>query len=595
MSLILPTIAEQNKALLRKKTGPKPKKKLSREEFLSILWVYMAKNRWYDAARILWPWFVHNPQTEYIYEEISANRECYLLGHGSGGKTLAVGSYAFLRWLWRPMETSVLLCGPTLKSLDSRLWSVIVKCATQAKIPLYCDVLQSRHIVRFHDYNTPPDDPDRPLKNEEGHIQCVDGSTERKDHRIRGLHTPYVIVLVDEGDAPNLQAVWDAIPNLESSGNFELKAMTNPTDSKSAMGKRTEPIDGYRSLDIETDFAWGTKGGGRVVRLDVMRSPNIVAKQKLFSFLPDVEWVEKRRALDGEHSPVWYSQVRAFYPPDGMVNQIFPVQIVDRLFANDRVFLAETIKIAALDPAYEDGGARCVLWVGEAGRDAVEPKRMLVRLNQGFIIKRSDPNKLETEDRGDQVISLCQAHEVRPNHFCYDTTGNGLAVGDYIRAKWSRDVLPVGFSAAVSEMRVLDEDTKKASERFDRFVTELWFAARDWVRAGHVIIHPECMYRDELRLDLESRRYFQLPHEKVKAEKKMDMIERGLESPDFGDAFCLLIHVVRFRISEHMPNAAGPRIEIPQVAKSYWEKLRHPEKPPAVGLATAKNPKYRRR
>lgn len=574
---------------------PGKRKKISREEFLSVLWAYMAKGKWYDAARILWPWFEHNPQSEMIFNELSENSECYLLGHSSGGKTMGMVAYAFLKWLFRPTETTVMICGPTLKSLNERAWAIQKKLCSQAKIPLYCDALESKHLVRFHDYAAPPDDPEKDLKSDEGRIVCVDGSTEGRDHRIRGVHTPYIIVLIDEGDSPNLQAVWDSLPNLMASSHFELKASTNPTDRNTPMGKKTEPIDGYGSIDIETDFAWGNKSGGRVVRLDALRSPNVVLGEKVFSFLPTTEWVEKIRKDDGEQSPTWFAQVRAWYPPDGMVNQIFSVQIVDRLFSNEKFFYADTIKIAALDPAYEDGADKCVLWIAEAGGDAADHTKTLIRVNQGYIIKRVNPLKLITEDRGDQVISILQASGVTGHHFCFDTTGNGLAVGDYIRAKWDRDALPIGFSAPVSERRVLEEDSKTADERFDRFVTELWFAGRDWVRAGHIFIHPDCMYKTELRIDLESRRYTQLPREKVRAETKREMRDRTVASPDFGDPFNMLIHLVRVRLAKHLPNAAGPRIETPKDPESYWKKLRHPERPKTAALLTARNPQYRRK
>lgn len=573
----------------------RPKGKLKRHEFLSILWAYMAKDRWYDAARILWPWFVDNPQSKLIFDHLTHHRESYLLGHGSGTKTLSAVGYAFLRWLWRPLETTVLICGPTLKSLQSRAWAYQTKMATQAKIPLYCDVLQSRHLIRFHDYAAPAENPDKPLKSEEGRIECVDGSTEGKDHRIRGLHTPLNIIIIDEGDSNNLRAVWDAIPNLESSGEFMLIAMTNPTDRNTPMGKRNEPVQGWGSVDIESDFSWPTKGGGSVLRLDALRSPNVLLGFKKYEFLPDSTWVEKIRERDGENSVPWFSQVRAWYPPEGMVNYIFNVQILERMWSNQALFYADTIPVAACDPAFEEGGDRCVWGWGEAGRDAADPRKLLLRINNMAILKRSSPMKLASEDFGDQAITLCQTHGVKPRHFCGDTTGNGLAFMDYVRFKWSREAMPVGFGGKPSETKILDQDTKKANERFDRFVTELWWAGRDWARAGHILIHPDCAYQEDLKLDLESRRYVQLPHEKVEAETKLDMKERGLQSPDFGDFFNLLVHVVRVRVMQYLPNVSGPKISKSEGEKSYWAKFRAREKPPEVGLAASRNPRYRRR
>lgn len=70
--------------------------------------------------------------------------------------------------------------------------------------------------------------------------------------------------------------------------------------------------------------------------------------------------------------------------------------------------------------------------------------------------------------------------------------------------------------------------------RFANKRAEMWFAMRDWLRAGGVI--PNIV---DLKQDLASPTYKFTPADKVQLESKDDIKKRGLASPDIGDALAL--------------------------------------------------------
>jgi hypothetical protein len=71
-------------------------------------------------------------------------------------------------------------------------------------------------------------------------------------------------------------------------------------------------------------------------------------------------------------------------------------------------------------------------------------------------------------------------------------------------------------------------------KRFYNKRAEIWWRIREWLEAG------ACLPSDrELETDLTGIEYGYDPRERVQVEKKADMKERGLASPDSGDALAL--------------------------------------------------------
>jgi len=174
---------------------------------------------------------------------------------------------------------------------------------------------------------------------------------------------------------------------------------------------------------------------------------------------------------------------------------------------------------------------------------------------------------------GDQIIELLKAKGVAPINFCLDATGNALGLSDYIRHTWSHDVLPVQFGGSPTKMRITGNDSKSAEDRFDRFVSELWYVAREWCKSGLVWVKDPPR---ELKEQLEGRLYELVATSgKIKIESKERMKKRGLDSPDYGDVLCLLVHLVRSHSRGYIPSF-NPGIKVDSLKQfkrnqSYFE------------------------
>ncbi|MEO7397152.1 MAG: hypothetical protein ABIW84_01160, partial [Ilumatobacteraceae bacterium] len=377
-------------------------------------------------------------------------------------------------------------------------------------------------------------------------IHAVAAESDDAETKIQGLHMPRNRVVIDEADNPYSSSIWPALTNLGTSGHLKAVALANPSDKNSEFGFHCEPVEGWDSIDPEMHHEWESKMGWHVMRLDGLESPNVVAGHDKFPFLLSNQSVIETRDNKGTNSPEWWTMIRAFYPPEGLISTIFPGGLVSRC-NKPIVWYTTTQNIAFCDPAFE-GGDSCVVCLGRMGRFANNPERTGVEVSKFVTIKRKDMTKTLAFDFADQIVAILKTHEVAPQRFGIDTTGTQGPFADIIEEKLGKGIVRVVFGHAATGRKVTNDDTAGSKDRYKNLVTELWYVAREWCRLGLVYFNNPPR---DLRIQLESRRYELKGKDKfsgrevIFAEPKTDMKSRGLGSPDEGDAFCGLIHVVR--------------------------------------------------
>lgn len=485
-----------------------------------------------EVARLLWPWFVQNDWTDLIWKNIEENRHLAIMGHGSASKTFTSAAWFLLDWWRNPRETAVIVTSDTVASMRRRIWSDLKTLKEKARVEMPGVIVDSKCMIQHS-------------QHDEKH--CIAGVAAESDNassKIQGLHTKFIRVIFDEADNDFSRSIWSAISNLGTSGDLKVVALANPLNRSAEFGQHCEPSAGWHSINPDIDTEWKSRVGWKVLRLDGLKSPNISAGIDRFPFLLTHQGLQDIREKCGPLSREWWSQVRAWYPPEGTINSIFTSEIL-RKCDSDFQWYSSTTPIASCDPAFE-GGDKCIMAIADMGSMALDPRKIGIKAKQFIHVQRKDTAKPVTMDFGDQIIAHCKANKVDPKNFIIDSTGTGLGISDYIRFAWGGDTVPVGFGGAPTELSISAEDSKKPVDRFDRFVSELWFVAREWCRMGlvHLIQPPR-----ELRLELESRTYDLLVKDKIRIERKQDMKARGIASPDYADAFCLLIHLARIRSS----------------------------------------------
>lgn len=509
---------------------------MKKAELMHIVALLLRAGEKKKAARLLWPWMEQHQSTVDIWHDLDNNQFTGFMGHASASKTFTCAAWYLLDWWTDPANTALILTSDTVPSLRKRLWTDIKTLKERTPIVMPGRVVDSKGMILFND------------NDEKNAIHCVAGESSNAQSKIQGIHTKRVRLLIDEADNPFSKSVWGAMVNLMASGDFKCSALANPVDKYSEYGQHCEPAAGWATINPDTDHVWRSKAGWNVRRLDGLRSPNVLLGEDKYPYLLTNQAIKTIQASRGVNSPYWWIYVRAFFPPVGTVRQIFTPEILG-ITHEPIVWYSEVKEIAACDSAFE-GGDRCVLYFGRMGKMAKDPTQFAVEASDYVEIKRLNPHITITQDFGDQIIDLCKSRGVNPEDFAIDCTTIGLGLSDYIRAKWSMSCIPVQFGKAPSEMRITKEDTMKANERFHNFVTELWFSAREWCRLGLVYIKdsPAVLFSQ-----LEARNYEEYGKGKILIESKSEMKTRIKESPDHGDAFCLLIHIARIRSTGAMP------------------------------------------
>ena len=121
------------------------------------------------------------------------------------------------------------------------------------------------------------------------------------------------------------------------------------------------------------------------------------------------------------------------------------------------------------------------------------------------------------------MVDLCarEIDEKKPDAVCGDSGSMGGPIMDQLRKRFPRiPVIDVVFGGAAPDERHLN------------MRAYIWDECRLWL-AGGAIEDSE-----ELELDLTGPHAWETGSSKLQLESKEDMEERGLASPDWGDAFC---------------------------------------------------------
>lgn len=511
---------------------------------LTVLANIRMGNFW-DAARLLWPHLANIKEARQIFEVLGKNDLTCIGGHASAMKTYLTCARYLLDYYIDPENTAVIITGPTLVSMRSRAWSDIkwLHLNTRVKMP---------GILRDHIYRIiTKKDTDKPG------IHGIAGEAEDAQTKIQGLHLGAkgkTRLIMDEADNPYNMAIWRAIYNMAASGDFKAIALANPFDRTSEFARISEPECGWANADPDGPREWMSRQKWYSYFIDGLQSHNIRTGKDEFPFLLTNKGLNFIKEQKGENSAEWWAYVRGWFPPAGLIQSVFPADLVDRMSKFTVKFYGETAMCATLDPSF-GGGDNCVLTISEAGRLAADPKKVCFQVREQIYIKRTEDIVKETgelktitQDFGDQAIAICKQRGVDPFFFALDDTGpQGL--GDYIAGAWSSKILRVEFGGACTEIPILDEDSRMPVDRYDRFVTELWFGAREWAAAG--LIGVDKMSR-RLRIQLESR-VFEIHGRKSRMEEKKIMKKRGLDSPDEADSFCITTFLMRMRFKKHLP------------------------------------------
>jgi len=472
------------------------------------------------------------------------NAEETWIGPGAIAKSTDAAMCVLLTWLSAPHKTSAMVCSTTIPMLEKRIFGEVVKyyrLIPEASRP-------GKYNKSTHSIILKPDEPggENP-KNGIFGIAVLKGSVDEAVSNIIGVHNDYVTLVIDEMQATPLAAV-EAKTNLSSSGlEFKFLGLGNPMSRTDPLGIYSRPLTGWEGLHPDTcGDGWDTKIG-RCEFFDGYKSPNIVEKsgKKLYPFLLSREAIDRTARELGHNSPQFWSQRRGFFPPEGIERTMFSESFFLRNGCyRMNAWASDALVIAGVDPAFSEGGDECILKIAYLGK-AVETGRFTIMFGETIPIQLSvsDDHTPIAYLIANKVIEICKNRGIPPEHLAIDTTGTQGPLADIIETEWARGIYRVNFGGRATTRRVSVDNETIGTEVYVNRVTELWATMYEFCRFKQV-----SNLTTDVTNQLSARRFPEnRPSHPMMLEPKREMKARTKESPDRGDAACLVAALVKER------------------------------------------------
>jgi len=309
----------------------------------------------------------------------------------------------------------------------------------------------------------------------------------------QGHHDPNLLVIADE--APGIpDEIHDAMASLTTGRKNRQVMIGNPTDPSGRF------FDAFE------------RGGWKTLHISCLDHPNVVHDKEIIPGAVTREWVEERKVEYGEDSPLFAVRVLGEFPQSSD-NQLIDRQSVDRAMVPGALHL---------DP----GSTAAVILGVDVARYGSNRSVCIVR--QGNVVTRyidwQGTNTIETAARVREIFAETQP---QPAMIVVDESGVGGGVVDMLLAY---ELPVVGFMAG---------NRPSDPNRFDYLRTEGWWLLRERFRRGEIMLP----YHEQLRRDLIAPTYSFSPQGKIRAERKDQLLRRGIQSPDFADALMMAFAV----------------------------------------------------
>ncbi len=476
---------------------------------------------------MMWSRYEWSDWVEMLIQAWCSYKFISVIGHRRASKTFTAAHIAYLDYCANPNETLTSLATVTFEGLKLRMWGDFQRAHETADIRMPFNVRTSTNELRAF----PSMASHEAAERFQVHGMAVQ-NTQDAAGRIKGGHAPRRRLFLDEAE-DMADVIYDAMGNPMSAPDAKCVMLANPVEKISRFGDECEPENGWSSVS-DTDLSWVTKNGGICLHFDGLQSPNMRQSLRVFTGILTRQDVEYTRDKKGEDSVEWWSQIRGWFPPDGMVSRIFPSQIIEKGKA-PIVFDFATEACATLDPAFEQDD--CALHFGAKGNLRDGRKAISGTESETFKYKASDSNPKDHQIAY-WVRDRCKAKGVAPKNFIMDRSGGGRGVFAILQKEWSREVQGIDYGGSATDRPVTSDESDKCSAIYEKFVTELWFRARVCCEEG--ILGGLSALNKLTADDLFSRRYTLKKKTEGTvqvAETKEEMKKRLGRSPDNGDAF----------------------------------------------------------
>ena len=498
------------------------------------------------ACDVLWnrpdlpePLMLRNPWAAQIVRAALENKFLAVGGAASSSKSHTMAAWGIINCLSQPKDTLVLMTSTTLREARKRIWgSVISLLAVIEDMPFRIrDSIGN--VAYVNDKGTLLEKSGLSL------IAAEKSRTREAVGKFIGIKNRRVIVIGDELSELSEAIVHAGLTNLSANPEFSMIGMSNPSSKFDAFGVWSEPEDGWDSVDTNVDDGWRTKWGGKYIRLDGERSPNILAGEVIYPFLPRADQIQEKRDLLGPNSRGYMRMVRAvFYDADEDEGIYSETEITRSGCMNGVKWGSKPTKVAGLDPAFTNGGDRTILYTGYVGVD--DSGQYVFELGKYFQLNDDATNKAipRSYQIVQQIKKICEKEGIAPDDLAVDATGAGASFCDVLAGEWSSRILRVIFGGKPSDKRVSVNSQMTGLEMYTNRVSELWFVGKELMRTRQFFGVDSDLAQEIVGRTYEMVKTGSL---KVRIESKPEFKQRIGKSPDLADAAFLALDCARQR------------------------------------------------
>ena len=423
------------------------------------------------------PLMVRHPWAEQMIRSAIHNKYLSVGGSASSGKSHTMAAWGIVNWLSQPRDTLVLMTSTTLREARKRIWGSVISLLS---------VIEGAPIkIRDSIGNAAYVDERENLIERAGLslIAAEKSKTREAVGKFIGIKQKRVILIGDELSELSEAILNAGLTNLSKNPFFQMIGMSNPNSRFDAFGVWSEPKDGWESVDIQTADEWDTKWGGKYIRLDGERSPNILLGETKYPWLPTAEKLEEDRILLGTESRGYMRMIRAVFFDSDETTGIYAESELTNCGAMGKIeWEGKPTMVAGIDPAFTNGGDRTILSIAEVGY--ARNGQYVCQFVDAVHLNDDATNKAvpRTYQIVQQIIDHCKRKGVSPENVAVDATGAGAPFCDVLAGEWSPNFMRVTFGGKASDKRVSMNSQLTGEELYTNRVSELWFVGKELMR-----------------------------------------------------------------------------------------------------------------
>lgn len=525
--------------------------------------------------------FQWNPYAERIVENLHKHRLLGIAGHASSSKTQTGVIWGLFNFLLYPTEVRVIITSTSLKDSKLRVWGVTRKYWDEIKNFFGGEeftpgkMVFSEGIIRSTAGG----------KEDELTGLVLIGAGQNGDAEAStkvGFKGRRMIVIGDEWALLKMDFYNSATSNLQSNKDVQIVAISNPTSHFDPFGRFVEPLNGWDSVD-ENSEEWETKIGGYCIKFDGHKSPNVLSGREIWKGILTLDSIRAVMAVHGSDSLEYWKMIRGFFSPTGNLESIFTMPFISRTFATQNIsaegwWAGKKQYILSLDPAFKYGGDKAIATlgcIGETINPATRVQQVILEFTNQFSLaeKANSKDSDRTDQIIDQFVALAKQYNIPPEGMAIDATGGAADLAVKLADKLkSPKVLNVMFGGTASNLLVLPDDKRTGVDMFSNRVSELWYVAKILMERGQLKGVPASMITD-----LVARTYTS-PGKRVLVEKKSDMKSRIGRSPDYGDSGMVLVELARQRYGLSPMRKVvktGPQTSLESLLRQHGVSISH--------------------